>query len=257
MPQNKKNVQPKASAAPKPKIRQRPPPPGFAGAAGAPPEPPVVVPTENAASDVEHLDEGDRAPGAVAIRNSTQGTDPEVAEPASDPEGEAESTHPEYAVGYKRPPLHSQFKKGQSGNPKGRPKGSKGFATIVREQLGAKVPVHTPQGPRRVMRVEGMLMKLVEQGAKGNFRALLSLLRMWDEHGPQEEKIDAAERNAAMTETDAAMLEALKEMHRAEFAQEKAGDDPEEDREEEEDRDPVEDDANDADEEEDEDEYDD
>jgi hypothetical protein len=30
---------------------------------------------------------------------------------------------PHYPVGYRKPPVHSRFKKGQSGNPRGRPKG--------------------------------------------------------------------------------------------------------------------------------------
>jgi hypothetical protein len=35
---------------------------------------------------------------------------------------------PSYEVGYKKPPLHARFKKGQSGNPRARPKRSKDFA---------------------------------------------------------------------------------------------------------------------------------
>ena len=41
----------------------------------------------------------------------------------------------DYEVGYGKPPRKSQFKPGQSGNPKGRPKGRKGFSTILVEEL--------------------------------------------------------------------------------------------------------------------------
>ncbi len=40
------------------------------------------------------------------------------------------TTKPTTGVGYKKPPLHSRFKKGQSGNPRGRPRGSKNFSTL-------------------------------------------------------------------------------------------------------------------------------
>ena len=39
---------------------------------------------------------------------------------------------PKYKVGYKKPPIENQFKEGKSGNPKGRPLGSKNFSTILK-----------------------------------------------------------------------------------------------------------------------------
>ncbi len=42
-------------------------------------------------------------------------------------------------VGYKNPPVASQFKKGMSGDPKGRPRGRRSFETELREVLDAKV----------------------------------------------------------------------------------------------------------------------
>ena len=40
-----------------------------------------------------------------------------------------------YEVGYGKPPLHSRFKKGQSGNPKGFPKGGEKLAYALRRLL--------------------------------------------------------------------------------------------------------------------------
>jgi hypothetical protein len=51
-----------------------------------------------------------------------------------------------HAVGYKRPPVDRQFKPGQSGNPKGRPKGRKNLKTIVVEALHKKVKVRDKMG---------------------------------------------------------------------------------------------------------------
>ena len=40
----------------------------------------------------------------------------------------------DYEVGYKKPPIHTRFKPGVSGNPKGRPKGTKNLATDLAEE---------------------------------------------------------------------------------------------------------------------------
>jgi hypothetical protein len=55
---------------------------------------------------------------------------------AANAAGPNEETHPgansNYQVGYGRPPAKSRFKKGTSGNPRGRPKHSKNMKTIIR-----------------------------------------------------------------------------------------------------------------------------
>ena len=79
-------------------------------------------------------------------------------------------------VGYGRPPKHSQFKPGQSGNPKGRPKGAKNQKTIFQEALDTQI-AYLEQGKRRMAsRRELMILKLVEKALKGDPRAINILL---------------------------------------------------------------------------------
>src|SRR5438477_7828410 len=46
-----------------------------------------------------------------------------------------------YEVGYGKPPLHTRFQKGESGNPKGRPRGKKNMATLLSTALNASIVV--------------------------------------------------------------------------------------------------------------------
>jgi hypothetical protein len=52
-------------------------------------------------------------------------------------EGEMFETQREYAADYRKPPLHTRFKKGQSGNPRGRP--AKNLPALLAAALNEKI----------------------------------------------------------------------------------------------------------------------
>src|ERR1700730_10755419 len=59
-----------------------------------------------------------------------------------------------YEVGYSKPPRHARFTKGQSGNPKGRPKGSQNLATILARVGRERVKVTGKSGNRSITKLE-------------------------------------------------------------------------------------------------------
>jgi hypothetical protein len=77
-----------------------------------------------------------------------------------------------YEVGYGRPPQHSRFQPGQSGNPAGRPKGLNNLRTDVKRTL--EIPVRVQEGGRfrRISTQRGLLMRLREKALLGDPQAI-------------------------------------------------------------------------------------
>jgi Family of unknown function (DUF5681) len=82
----------------------------------------------------------------------------------------------DYEVGYGKPPRHTRFKKGQSGNPRGRPSGSKNLTTLLSEVLNELVVVAESGGRRKITKRRAIIMQLVNQAAKADWRATKILL---------------------------------------------------------------------------------
>ena len=79
-------------------------------------------------------------------------------------------------VGYQKPPRAHRFKPGESGNPKGRPKGAKNEATLLFELLHRKVEVRENGKIRKITILEAMLHRLAEDSLKGNVKSAAFLL---------------------------------------------------------------------------------
>jgi hypothetical protein len=83
-------------------------------------------------------------------------------------------------VGYAKPPRAKQFKKGQSGNPKGRPKGS-GIRDAVDKVLQRTVLITVDGKQRRVPVTEAMMMQLTQRGLSGDPTASRDFMKIADQ----------------------------------------------------------------------------
>ena len=74
--------------------------------------------------------------------------------------------------GYANPPTHKQFRKGQSGNQRGRPKGSKNKKTILRDIAREKHIIPGKDGPIELTTMELVVMALRQAAMEGDIRAI-------------------------------------------------------------------------------------
>jgi hypothetical protein len=93
-------------------------------------------------------------------------------------------------VGYRRPPVGTRFRSGQSGNPRGRPKGARNLSTIVAAALSEWVAVNENGRRRRITKLEVAVKQLVNRAASGEARAtqlLLALIQANDARPAQQD----------------------------------------------------------------------
>lgn len=134
----------------------------------------------------------------------------------------------DYEVGYGKPPKHSQFRKGQSGNPKGRPKGSRNFSTDLKATLAERVRVTKGGKAMTVSTQLATLLRLREKALAGDERALgrlIELARLYN-----DEEIGAI---AGLGSSDSEVLDAFlkRQQRRSEVPSDDAGESATPDRE--------------------------
>jgi Family of unknown function (DUF5681) len=120
--------------------------------------------------------------------------------------GAKKGTKP-YAVGYGKPPIHTRFKKGVSGNPAGKKKGQKGLKAVVEGVFQEKVSIRTARGIRKVTKLDALVHKLMNDALTGDSRAAVQVVRLAKEAGltQEAEAIEAATQE--LTEEDRMILD--------------------------------------------------
>jgi hypothetical protein len=114
----------------------------------------------------------------------------------------------DYEVGYGKPPRHTRFAKGQSGNPRGRPCGAKNFTTLLEEALDEPVTVTENGGRRKVSKLQAIVTQLVNRSATADFRAIKILLDKLRDI--ERETEPASPETAEFGEADQKMLEQIR-----------------------------------------------
>lgn len=106
----------------------------------------------------------------------------------------------DYTVGYGKPPVATRFQPGQSGNPRGRPKGQPSLSAILLEEIARVVKVQTGGGVVELSKKRALIRKLLEKGLHGDIgahRLLLTLMvqaeQALETTAPAEEPLSADE----------------------------------------------------------------
>lgn len=103
-------------------------------------------------------------------------------------------------VGYGKPPKHSRFKPGKSGNPRGRPRGARGLKTDLIAELSARHSIQVNGKVMRGSRQQLMLRTLTTRAAMGDLKAqaiLLSIIERVvgvDDRGDHRQRLSAADQ---------------------------------------------------------------
>jgi hypothetical protein len=111
-------------------------------------------------------------------------------------------------IGYGNPPAHTRFKKGTSGNPKGRPKGTRNLAIVLERTLREKVIINENGIRKTITKLEAAIKQLVNKAASGDLVAMRQLSAL---AGSAEIQAAASQKESSMVEADQKIMSRLLE----------------------------------------------
>jgi transposase len=118
-----------------------------------------------------------------------------------------ESTSDDKKSGYKRAPGNGRFKPGASGNPSGRPKGSRNLRTELKEVMSETVVIRKNGKTKSVRSIKAIFMRLRQMAIEGDLRAIVKLIHTEITLNPVTSTEDAPEE--ILPENDKAIIAAF------------------------------------------------
>ncbi len=109
-----------------------------------------------------------------------------------------------YKVGCGKPPKKTRWKKGQSGNRSGKPKGVKNLETVVRQEAYSKIVIKEGRKTQTVTKVEALMKRMMAKGIQGDNKAASIALDLMREFLPHVDP-EAADR-APLTDEELKIL---------------------------------------------------
>jgi hypothetical protein len=109
-----------------------------------------------------------------------------------------------HTVGRGHPPMDTRFKPGQSGNPRGRPKGSRNAKTTIAKVINEKVPVREGEKTHQMTKLEAMLQSHMIKAMKGDARSASLIVGLVTRTGLLNDQDE--ELLTALSDEDAAIV---------------------------------------------------
>jgi hypothetical protein len=103
-----------------------------------------------------------------------------------------------YEVGYGKPPKHTRFKPGRSGNPKGRPRGHRNLSTMIREVLNEKVALREGDRTRKVPKAVAVFIRVLNGALHGDQKDTIAYFQFIQRAGLLQDEQESPDTTASV-----------------------------------------------------------